>query len=172
MQEVRDCFTGFHIDQDAAACIILTGSGNRGFCTGADLKERKGMDDSVWYRQHAQTQQMIRALMDCPIPIIAAVNGYAYAGGCEIALACDSIYAAEHARFALTEVTIGIMPGAAGTQNLPRAVGTRRAKEAILTGAPWSAAEAYEWGMVNKVCAADALMDEVRAVAARIAANA
>jgi len=172
MQEVRDCFTGFHIDQDAAACIILTGSGNRGFCTGADLKERKGMDDSVWYRQHAQTQQMIRALMDCPIPLIAAVNGYAYAGGCEIALACDFIYAAEHARFALTEVTIGIMPGAAGTQNLPRAVGTRRAKEAILTGAPWSAAEAYEWGMVNKVCAADTLMDEARAVAARIAANA
>jgi enoyl-CoA hydratase len=104
--------------------------------------------------------------------VIAAVNGYAYAGGCEIALACDFIYAAEHARFALTEVTIGIMPGAAGTQNLPRAVGTRRAKEAILTGAPWSAAEAYEWGMVNKICAADKLMDEVREVAARIAANA
>src|SRR5580704_13219925 len=172
MQEVRDCFSGFHIDQDAAACLILTGAGNRGFCTGADLKERKGITDAVWYRQHAITQQMVRAVMDCPIPVIAAVNGYAYAGGCEIALACDFIYAAEHARFALTEVTIGIMPGAAGTQNLPRAVGARRAKEAILTGTPWTAAEAFAWGMVNKVCAADKLMDEVMAVARRIAANA
>ena len=172
MQEVRDCFSGFHIDQDAAACLILTGAGNRGFCTGADLKERKGMTDAVWYRQHAMVQQMIRAVMDCPIPVIAAVNGYAYAGGCEIALACDFIYAVEHARFALTEVTIGIMPGAAGTQNLPRAVGARRAKEAILTGTPWTATEALAWGMVNKVCPADKLMEEVMAVAARIAANA
>jgi enoyl-CoA hydratase len=171
-QEVRDCFLAFQVEQDAAGCLVLTGAGNRGFCTGADLKERKGLTDAVWYRQHAITQQMIRAVMDCPIPVIAAVNGYAYAGGCEIALACDFIYAAEHARFALTEVTIGIIPGAAGTQNLPRAVGARRAKEAILTGTPWSAADALAWGMVNKVCAADALMDEVMDVARRIAANA
>jgi len=172
MEELRDCFMGFYVDQDAAACLILTGAGERGFCTGADLKERKGMTDQVWRRQHAIVEQLIRAMMDCPIPVIAAVNGAAYAGGCELALACDFIYAAEHARFALTEVTLGIMPGAAGTQNLPKAVGVRRAKEFILTGTPCTAAEALQWGLVNRVCAANALMGEVRAVASRIAGNA
>jgi enoyl-CoA hydratase len=115
---------------------------------------------------------MMRALMDCPVPVIAAVNGAAFAGGLELALGCDFIYAAQSARFALTEVTLGIMPGAAGTQNLPRAVGVRRAKEIILTGAPFTADEAAAWGMVNKVCADDRLLAEVRAVALRIAANA
>ena len=96
---------------------------------------------------------MIRAFIGCPVPVIGAVNGAAYAGGCELALCCDFIYAAETARFALTEVTLGIMPGAGGTQNLPRAVGERRAKEIILTGRPFTAQEAYEWGMVNRLCA-------------------
>ena len=113
------------------------------------------MTDDVWRRQHAIVEQMMRALMDCPIPIIAAVNGAAYAGGMELALGCDFIYAAQSARFALTEVTLGIMPGAAGTQNLPRAVGVRRAKELILTGTPFTAEQALAWGMVNKVCADD-----------------
>ena len=111
--------------------------------------------------------------MECPIPIIAAVNGAAYAGGMEIALGCDFIYAAQSARFALTEVTLGIMPGAAGTQNLPRAVGVRRAKEElILTGTPFTAEEALAWGMVNEFYADDQLMGEARAVAEHIAANA
>ena len=130
------------------------------------------MTDEVWRRQHAIVEQMMRALMECPIPVIAAVNGAAYAGGMEIALGCDFIYAAQSARFALTEVTLGIMPGAAGTQNLPRAVGVRRAKELILTGTPFTAEQALAWGMVNKVCADDRLMAEAHAVAERIAANA
>ena len=142
------------------------------FCSGGDLKERKGMTDEIWRRQHAIVEQMMRAIMDCPIPVIAAVNGAAYAGGMEIALGCDFIYAAQSARFALTEVTLGIMPGAAGTQNLPRAVGVRRAKELILTGTPFTAEQALAWGMVNKVCPDDQLMAEVLAVARRIAANA
>jgi enoyl-CoA hydratase len=171
MIEVRDCFLEFHANDDAV-CLVLTGAGTRGFCAGADLKERNGMSESVWRRQHLIVQQMIRAIMACPIPVIAAVNGAAYVGGCEVALACDFIYAAEHAKFALPEVSIGIMPGAAGTQNMPRAVGVRRAKEFILTGTPCSAAEALSWGMVNRVCPADQLMAEVSAVAARIAANA
>jgi enoyl-CoA hydratase/carnithine racemase len=111
-------------------------------------------------------------MMDCPVPIVAAVNGAAFAGGLELALASDFVYAAEHARFALTEVTLGIMPGAAGTQNLPRAVGVRRAKEIILSGTPFTAAEASAWGLVNKVVPGERLMEEARAVAARIAANA
>ena len=172
MRDLRDCFTEFYVDDTAARCLILTGSGTRGFCTGADLKERRGMTDLMWRQQHAVVEQAIKAMIDCPIPMIAAVNGAAYAGGLELALACDFLYAAVHAKFALTEVTLGIMPGAGGTQNLPRAVGQRRAKEIILTGTPFTAADALAWGLVNKVVTADVLMEEVRAVAAKIAANA
>lgn len=172
MRELRDCFMQYYVDPSQAACLVITGTGNRGFCTGADLKERKGMTDETWRQQHAIVEQMVRAIVDCPVPIIAAINGHAYAGGMEIALACDFVYAAEHARFALTEVTLGIMPGAMGTQNLPRAVGVRRAKEIILTGTPFSAADALAWGMVNKVVPGDKLMDEVMAVARKIGANA
>ncbi len=171
MEELLGCFAGFYVNPDAAACLILTGAG-AGFCAGADLKERKGMPDAVWRAQHAVVEQMVRALMDCPVPIIAAVNGAAIGGGMELALASDFIYAAQSARFALTEVTLGIMPGAAGTQNLPRAVGVRRAKEIVLTGAPFSAEEALAWGMVNKVCPDDQLLNAARQVALRIAANA
>jgi enoyl-CoA hydratase len=172
VEEIWDFFIQFQTDQDAARCLILTGAGDSGFCSGADLKEREGISDTVWFRLHAIVQKMVRAVMSCPLPIIAAVNGAAYGGGCEIALGCDFIYAAEHATFALTEVTLGIIPGAAGTQYLPRAVGQRRAKEFILTGVPCTAAEAYDWGMVNKVCTASQLLDEALNVARRIAANA
>jgi enoyl-CoA hydratase/carnithine racemase len=171
MEELRSCFADFYVNPNAAACLILTGAG-AGFCAGADLKERKGMPDEVWRRQHAVLEQMVRALMDCPVPVVAAVNGAAVGGGMELALACDFIYAARSARSALTEVTLGIMPGAAGTQNLPRAVGVRRAKEMVLTGAQFSAEEALAWGMVNKVCPDDRLMAEAHAAALRIAANA
>ena len=108
------------------------------------------MTDEAWTRQHVIFERMVRALIDCPVPIIGAVNGAAYGGGCEIAGCCDFLYAAESARFALTEVTLGIMPGGGGTQTLPRAVGERRAKEMILTGKPFTAAEARDWGLVNK----------------------
>ena len=172
MTDLRDCFMQFYVDDTLARCLILTGSGARGFCTGADLKERRGMTDATWRKQHAVIEQAVKAIMDCPIPIIAAVNGAAYAGGFELALACDFVYAADHAKFALTEVTLGIMPGAAGTQNLPRAVGQRRAKEIILTGTPFTAAEALAWGVANRVVSGANLMDEVAAVAAKIAANA
>ncbi len=115
---------------------------------------------------------MVRAIHACPVPVIAAVNGVAMGGGFEIALAVDFIYAAEGARFAMPEVTRGIMPGAAGPQNLPRACGVRRAKELVLTGRTFSAAEAYEWGIVNRVCAPEALMPEALETAGVIAANA
>jgi enoyl-CoA hydratase/carnithine racemase len=172
MADLRDLFSQLYVDPSATACLVLTGSGDRGFCPGADLKERKGMTDDAWRRQHAVVEQMVRAIMDCPVPVIAAVNGAAYAGGLEIALACDFVYAAEHAKFALTEVTLGIMPGAAGTQNLPRAVGMRRAKEIILTGTPFTARDAEAWGLANAVMPLADLMPRALATAARIAANA
>lgn len=172
MTDLRDVFQEFYVDPSQSNCIILTGKGERGFCSGADLKERDGMPETVWRRQHAIVEQFIRAMHSCPIPIIAAVNGVAMGGGLEIALACDFIYAAEHARFAFPEVTRGIMPGAAGPQNLPRACGVRRAKEIVLTGLPFSAAEALEWGVANRVCKADSLIAEALETARVIAANA
>ncbi|HEY1301489.1 MAG TPA: enoyl-CoA hydratase-related protein [Stellaceae bacterium] len=152
--------------------IVLTGAGERAFCAGGDLKERNGMTDEAWQDQHYLFERMVRAFLACPVPVVGAVNGAAYAGGCELALCCDFIYAAETARFALTEVTLGIMPGAGGTQNLPRAVGERRAKEIILTGRPFSAQEAHGWGMVNRLCAPAKLVEEALDTARQIADNA
>ena len=85
MTELRDLFWGFYVEENAAACLIVTGEGNA-FCSGGDLKERRGMTDETWRRQHAIVEQMMRAIMECPIPVIAAVNGAAFAGGMEIAL--------------------------------------------------------------------------------------
>ncbi len=170
--EFVDLMARLYVDPDAVRCIILTGAGDRIFCAGGDLKERKGMTDEQWRRQHALTEQLIRHIQECPIPIIAAVNGAAVGGGCELAVAVDFAYASDTARFALTEVTLGILPGAGGTQNLPRACGVRRAKEIILTGLPFTAAEALDWGVVNKLCTPQELMAEVRKVAQRICDNA
>ncbi len=165
-------FDAINADPLAHRCIVVTGAGDKAFCAGGDLKERQGMSDEAWQAQHLLFERMIRAVIACPVPVIGAINGAAYAGGCEIALCCDFLYAAETARFALTEVTLGIMPGAGGTQNLPRAVGERRAKEIILTGRPFSAGEAYDWGMVNRLCTPQRLLEETIETARRIADNA
>lgn len=130
------------------------------------------MTDEAWQAQHAIFERMMRAVVACPLPLIAAVNGAAYGGGCELAAAVDFVYAAETARFALTEVTLGIMPGAGGTQNLPRAVGMRRAKEIILTGQAFTAAQGAQWGLVNRVVPLADLMEATLATARRIADNA
>lgn len=161
-----------YVDNEDVRVVILTARGDKAFSAGGDLKERKTMSETDWQRQHAIFEQNVMALRDCPVPVIAAVNGVAYAGGLETALNCDFIYAADHARFALTEVKLGIMPGCTGTQNLPRAVGERRAKEIILTGEPFTAQDALEWGLVNKVVPYDQLMDETLNTARKIAANA
>jgi enoyl-CoA hydratase/carnithine racemase len=171
----RDLLAFFDEINEAPAkqrCIVLTGAGERAFCAGGDLKERNGMTDEEWQDQPLLFERMIRAFIGCPVPVIGAVNGAAYAGGCELALCCDFIYAVDTAHFALTEVTLGIMPGAGGTQNLPRAVGERRAKEIILTGRPFSAAEAFEWSMVNRLCAPGHVVDEALETGRRIAENA
>jgi enoyl-CoA hydratase len=170
--DLLDVFTELFARPDAYRAVVLTGAGERAFCAGGDLKERQGMSDETWQAQHLIFERMIRAVLEAPMPVIAAVNGAAYAGGCELALACDFIYAAPTARFALTEVTIGIMPGAGGTQTLPRAVGLRRAKEILLTGRPFSAQEANQWGMVNRLCEPGAVVQEAVETATAIAGNA
>lgn len=171
-EELLAVFDGFCAAPETARCVVLTGQGERAFCGGGDLKQRLGMTDAQWQAQHLVFERMVRAMVACPIPVIAAVNGAAYGGGSEMTLVCDFAYASTNARFALTEVTLGIMPGAGGTQLLPRAVGTRRAKELLLTGRPFTAAEAMEWGMINRVCEPEALMPAVLETAQRIAANA
>jgi enoyl-CoA hydratase len=165
-------FDAVNADPLAYRVIVMTGAGDKAFCAGGDLKERQGMSDETWAAQHLLFERMIRAFLGCPVPVLGAINGAAYAGGCELALCCDFLYAAEGARFALTEVTLGIMPGAGGTQNLPRAVGERRAKEIILTGRPFSAQEAFDWGLVNRLCPPGQLLDETLETARRIADNA
>jgi enoyl-CoA hydratase/carnithine racemase len=151
-------------------CVVLTGAGDRAFCAGGDLKERDGMTQAAWQAQHELFERGFVALMELPLPVIAAVNGDAYGGGLETALACDFIYASRGARFAQSEVRLGIMPGGGGTQNLPRAVGERRAKELILTARAFSAEEGAAWGLVNKVC--DNPLEEALATARAIAGNA
>jgi len=165
-------FSGLILDTRGLRCVIITGAGNRAFCAGGDLKERQGMTDETWEKQHAIFEQAVYAIMDCPVPVIAAINGSAFGGGSEIALAADFIHAAQSARFALTETSLGIIPGAGGTQTLARAVGTRRAKELILSARPFTADQAHDWGMVNQVWPDEGLMDGVLALAQRIAQNA
>ena len=172
LTEMVDFFGNIYVDPGTTRCVILTGAGDRIFCAGGDLKERKGMTDEAWRRQHALSEQLIRHIRDCPVPIVAAVNGAAFGGGCELVLGADFAYGADTAKFALTEVTLGIIPGTGGTQNLPRAVGLRRAKEIALTGLPFTAAQALDWGVLNKVCSLSALPEEAKAIAQRICDNA
>ncbi len=158
--------------RDDVRAVVLTGAGERAFSVGADLKERAGMSNDDWRRQHALFRDAFESLWSFPWPVIAAVRGYALGGGCELALAADFIHAADSAVFGLPEITLGIMPGAGGTQLLPRALGLRRAKELILTGARFSAREAYEWGLVNALHPSGDELTAACAVAQRIAANA
>ena len=167
-----DLWTRIASEPGELRCVVLTGAGERAFCAGGDLKERDGMSDEAWRAQHDLFERMFMALIECSVPVIAAVNGHAFGGGLEIALCCDFAYAASSARFALSEVSLGIMPGGMGTLNLPRALGERRSKELILSARAFSAQEAFEWGLLNRVCEPPTLLDEALVTAQQIAANA
>ena len=159
MRDFRDLWQDMYVDSQGVRCIILTGKGDKAFCAGADLKERNNLDLATWQKHHATLEQAMLGMINCPIPIIAAVNGVAFGGGLELLLASDFAYSCDTATFAFPETKIGIMPGAMGTQNLPRACGLRRAKEICLTGAPFSAQDALEWEHYQqKICSADRLM--------------
>lgn len=155
------------LDTDAGiGCVVLSGS-EKAFAAGADIKqmarasavEMLSQDDlAVWDR--------IRLIKK---PLIAAVNGYALGGGCEVAMMCDLIIAGENAKFGQPEINIGVIPGAGGTQRLTRAVGKAKAMELILTGRPFKAAEALEMGLINKVVPDDQVLTEAKAMAHTIA---
>jgi enoyl-CoA hydratase len=172
MRELQHLWATEIPQRSGLRCIILTGSGDKAFCAGADLKERQNISLETWRQQHLALQQAMLAQVACPIPIIAAVNGAAFGGGLELALACDFIYAANTATFAQSEVKLGLMPGAMGTQNLPRACGIRKAKELSFSGATFSAEQAAAYGIVNRVLEPVALMAETLKIANIIAHNA
>ena len=171
-RELLDLWTRLTVDPGEVRCALLTGAGERAFCAGGDLKERDGMSDEAWRTQHELFERAAVALTECPIPVIAALNGTAYGGGLETALSCDFIYAVRGARFALSEVRLGIIPGGGGTQNLPRAVGERRAKELILTARPFTAEEGHQWGLFNRLCEPGKVLAEALETASAIADNA
>ena len=149
--------------------LILTGAGEKAFIAGADITEIATLTP-LGAKKFAQFgQDIISKLQGLAIPVIAAVNGYALGGGCEMALACDFIYASEKALFGLPEITLGIIPGFGGTQRLPRLIGANLAKEMIFTGKHLTAAEAKAIGLVNKIFAPEELRAAVAEVAKLIA---
>ena len=154
---------------EAVKVLVLTGAGDKAFVAGADITELATFNSlaaKLFAKKGHDTFNRLRAL---PIPVIAAVNGYALGGGCEVALACDFIYASENAMFGLPEINLGLMPGFGGTQRLPRLIGKNMAKEMIFTGKMISAGEAKGIGLANKVCPAQTLMEEVFKTANAIA---
>jgi enoyl-CoA hydratase len=158
-------------NNDEVAVIILTGAGNKAFVAGGNIKDM--VDVSVsWARDFALTaQDVLNRIEELSKPVIAAINGYALGGGCELAMACDIRIAAETAQLGQPEVKIGIIPGFAGTQRLARLVGKGKAKELIFTGDMINAQEACNIGLVNKVVPADQLLDVAREMAVKIASR-
>lgn len=152
-------------------CTIITGSGEKAFCAGADLKERKNMTE----REVVQTVQYIGKTINriekMRMPVIAALNGVAYGGGLELALACDIRIASEQIKLGLTETSLAIIPGAGGTQRLPRLIGTGQAKRLIYSAKPVNAQEAYNLGLLEEITTKEQLFDTAMDLASVIAKN-
>ena len=154
----------------AVRCLILTGVG-KAFVAGADIAAMQGMSPAEAEGFSRQGHSVFAAIESLPFPTIAAVNGFALGGGCELALACDFIYASSKARFGQPEVKLGVIPGFGGTQRLARRVGVGQARELIYTGAMFKADVAKDVGLVNRVCEPDALLPQARETAQTIAAQ-
>jgi enoyl-CoA hydratase/carnithine racemase len=156
----------------ALRCVVLTGAGDRAFCAGADLKERAGMSDDEVRAFLSDLGATLRGFETAPQIFVAALNGVAVGGGLELALACDLRVMSTAAEVGLPEVSLGIIPGAGGTQRLPRAVGMARAKELVLTARRLVAHEALAWGLVSRLVPPELLRHEAIALAETVAANA
>lgn len=147
---------------DHARALIITGAGEKAFVAGADIKELSDLNEEQAQHFARRGQSTFHELNLLKIPVIAAVNGFALGGGCELALSCDFIYASEKAKFGLPEVSLGLIPGFGGTVRMSRAIGMRRARELTFSGEMINADEAYRIGLANKVFPADQLLPEVR----------
>ncbi|KAI8511770.1 putative enoyl-CoA hydratase, mitochondrial [Branchiostoma belcheri] len=168
MAELQTALKEFEADTDVG-CIVLTGAGQKAFAAGADIKEMSGRQFQEVFGGNFLAHWS--HLADTTKPVIAAVNGFALGGGCEIAMMCDIIYAGEKARFGQPEIALGTIPGAGGTQRLIRAVGKSLAMEMCLTGNPITAQEAQQAGLVSKVFPADQLVPEAVKTAEKIASH-
>jgi enoyl-CoA hydratase len=157
---------------DAVRAIVLTGAGEKSFVAGADINELAVLSPAEGQRHGRRGQAVFDRIEHLGKPVIAAINGFALGGGCELAMACTMRIAADHARLGQPEINLGIIPGYAGSQRLPRLVGKGRALEILLTGDMVPAARAYEIGLVNKVVAAGELLAEAKKLAATLAAKA
>jgi enoyl-CoA hydratase/carnithine racemase len=166
MDELTACVEALDAD-DEVRCLVITGS-EKAFAAGADIKEiQQNSYLSAW--KDRVISRNWEAVARCRKPVIAAVAGYALGGGCELAMMCDFIIAADTAKFGQPEITIGVSPGAGGTQRLPRFVGKAKAMDMVLTARMMDAAEAERCGLVSRIVPADKLMDEARQTAAKIA---
>lgn len=158
-----------NLDESVKA-VILTGAGEKAFVAGADIKEMAAMSSHEGHQFGLKGQRLMMLIEKMTKPVIAAVNGYALGGGLELALACDFIYASPKAKFGFPEVTLGIMPGFGGTQNLARLIGVNRANELIFSGKMISADKAAAWGIVNELFLPEELLLKAQETAAAIAA--
>jgi len=161
VDELQRCFEALHTD-DSVKAVIVTGSGDKAFIAGADISELASQTALTARPLALKGQRLMNTIEGTPKPVVAAVNGYAFGGGCELALACHIRYASDNAVMGLPEVTLGIIPGYGGTQRLPRIVGKGRAMELILTAGRVDAEEAYRIGLVNKVFPQAELMEATR----------
>ena len=160
------------VDQEAIRCLILTGAGEKSFVAGADIGEMSTLTKAEGESFGTKGNDVFRKLETFPIPVIAAVNGFALGGGCEISMSCDIRICSENAVFGQPEVGLGITPGFGGTQRLARIVGTGKAKEMIYGARNIKAEEAYRIGLVNNVYPAEELMPAAKKLASTIARNA
>ncbi len=167
VQELTAAFESLSAD-DRVGAIVLTGSGDKAFVAGADIKEMVGKSGLEMQAFSELGRRLGDAMEGCPKPILAAVNGYALGGGCEIAMACDIRLASENAKIGQAEINIGIIPGFGGSQRLPRLVGPGWAAQMVLTGEAVDAATAERIGLVNRVVPPDHLLEETKALARKI----
>lgn len=170
MEELNACFEDL-LRNDEVRAVILTGAGEKAFVAGADINELAVQSPVEGKETSLRGQRVLDLIENLGKPVIAAVNGYALGGGCELAMACTLRVASENARFGQPEVKLGIIPGYAGTQRLPRLLGKGRALEMILTGEPITAQEAYRIGLVNQVVALKDLIPNAETLARKIMAN-
>lgn len=170
LEELRNAIEIIKFDS-SVRCVVITGTGEKAFCAGADLKERSEMDPQTVRKTVALIRNNINQIEALPQPVIAAVNGVAFGGGTELALACDIRIASVKAKLGLTETSLGIIPGAGGTQRLPRLIGKGRAKELIYTARRIDAVEAKEIGLVEYVEPAERVLEKALDIARQICRN-
>ena len=169
VDEMQKMFS-FYWSDDSIKCVVITGAG-KAFVAGADITELADLDVRAGTETAARGQYLMKTIQNFPKPVIAAINGFALGGGCELAMACDIRLASEKAKMGQPEVNLGIIPGYGGTQRLARLVGRGKAMQMILTGDMINAAEAHRIGLVDEVYAPEELMDKAMALAATIASK-